>query len=580
MASAKFLSEFSPVSTVEWDHAIRKSLDGTKDPEKLIWHPEEGLSVRPCYRAEDLKDLTFLEAGPGEFPYVRGTRTVGDWRIREEIDAADPEEANRFAVEAIGAGADEIAFNGAAISNQATMAQLLANFKGTSVRFHGLDPQSVPIVAEWFRAHPHGGHVSADIDALAAPRYSAELSSALPGSRLLTISAEQYEEEGLGAIEQLAFTLSAGVEFVDAMLELGVSITRATEAIIFSFAIGPRFFIEIAKLRAFRLVWARAVDGFGGNAESAKAVIYARTAHWNETIYDPQVNTLRATTEAMSAIVGGADSIAVTPFDECYRKPDGASRRLARNVQVVLKREANLMRVADPLGGAYAIEALTDSIATQAWHMFQAIEAAGGYCKAKADGMIERIIERRSADRDHSSSHRRLALTGTNRHALSSERALDRVECFQPHRNARVARKFEVMRLNTERAALKGKLPRIILAEFGNAKMRETRAQFAADFLACAGLGAEIRVFDSPAAMSEANADLIVLCSSDAEYLEFACELMPLLNGHECVPQIAVAGNPESAEDLKRIGVADFIHLGSNAVEVLTRLQQKLGIEG
>jgi methylmalonyl-CoA mutase len=580
MASTSLLSEFPPVRTADWERAIRAAAAGSNAGEKLRWHPEEGLEVKPYYRAEDLDDLTFLKASPGAFPYVRGRRSTGGWRIREEVFARTAEEANRIAVDAVAAGAEEIAFHGVSIASQAELALLLGDLKQVPVRFCGSDPLSARTVGEWLGIHPHGAEISAEMDPLADPSFSAELCGIAPGLRLFTISADDHEERGAGAIAQIAFALSAGVESIDALAERGVSVGRAAKALGFSFAIGPHFLVEIAKLRAFRLTWARAVESFGGDAESARSMVYVRTAHWNETVYDPHVNVLRATTEAMSAVLGGADSISVTPFDACYREPDEASRRLARNVQLILKCEAEFARVADPLGGAYAVEALTNKIATEAWKIFQDVEAAGGYRKAKVDGSFQSIMERNFVDREASVNSRRLVLTGTNRFANANEKLSGPVVGRRVKAREGAARDFEEIRFRTERAAANGDLPEILIAEFGDAKMSGARAQFANDFLACAGLRGKALHVRSPLEVAESNAGLIVLCSSDSEYPPFADSLTKMLAERASRAQLAIAGKPSCLNELKKSDVAEFIHLGCNAVEVLERIQHKLGIEG
>ncbi len=151
------------------------------------------------------------------------------------------------------------------------------------------------------------------------------------------------------------------------MQSRNVEMERAAASIAFSFAIGANYFFQIAKFRAFRTLWATVLESFGGTAESARARIHARTSRWNKTIYDPHVNVLRATTEAMSAVLGGVDSVTVAPFDESYKAPDEASRRLARNTQIILKHEALLSRVADPGAGSYCLEVITDFIAREGW---------------------------------------------------------------------------------------------------------------------------------------------------------------------------------------------------------------------
>lgn len=580
MEIAALLSDFPSIQTEEWERAIRDSVAGPDYPAKLIWHPEEGLAVKPYYRAEDTAALKFLDAAPGEFPYVRGIRPAYDWRIREEINGSDLEHANKLAVEAVACGAEEIAFRSPRIENKSDVALLVANLNEIPVHFQSVNRESMQLISAVFRDRAHGASVSADFDPLSDVEFSSELLELnRTGTRLFTISGERYEEHGAGATEQIAFTLSAAVEFLDEVIETGVGIDCAAGNLHFALAIGPEFYIQIAKLRAFRMVWAQVVESFGGSAESAKATIYTRTARWNQTIYDPEVNALRATTEAISAVLGGADSVALTPFDECYREPDAASRRLARNTQLILKEEAGLGRVADPLGGAYLIEVLTHAIATRAWKLFQELESAGGYRKAITDGVIDSVLKNRALSRKDSTNYRRLTLTGTNRFARTTEKICNDLD---PSREfeLRAARDFEEIRLRTERAASRRALPTILLAKFGDAKMSSARAQFAADFLACAGLPTDGQSFASPLEVSKAAADLIVLCSSDSEYLQFAEELMPMLKQRGSNARVVIAGNPSTIDQLRQLGIIEFIHLRSNAVKLLARLQKLLGIEG
>jgi methylmalonyl-CoA mutase len=213
----------------------------------------------------------------------------------------------------------------------------------------------------------------------------------------LHLDGEEFEEAGATAVEEVGFTLAAGVDFLAEMQSRGVEIDRAAAALAFSFAIGANYFFQIAKFRAFRMLWARAVESFGGTIESARARIHARTSRWNETIYDPHVNILRATTEAMSAVLGGADSVTVAPFDECYKTPDEASRRLARNTQIILKREALLSQSRIRAQARTAWKSSPISLLAKGWKAMQEIEAAGGYQEGcQADGqMLRRALENR-----------------------------------------------------------------------------------------------------------------------------------------------------------------------------------------
>jgi methylmalonyl-CoA mutase len=581
MSTSTFLSEFPPVCTEVWEQAIREDLKGADYAEKLIWRTPEGIDVKPYYRAEDLEGLAFLEAAPGEFPYVRGTRSTGGWRIREEIDAVDPEEANAAARCAVAAGAEEIAFCGAAIQNSSDLGILLANLGEIPVHFQKVDHRIVDLLIERLARRQNAAAISTSLDGSANLDASADLLARTPATLVpFTISVEELQDNGATAVDEVGFALGAGVDFLAGMKERCLAANRVADSVTFSFAMGPDFYMQIAKLRAFRMVWAQALETFGAAREHAKARVYARTARWNRTLYDPHANMLRATTEAIAAIIGGADSIYAAPFDACYKEPDEFSRRLARNTQLILKQESFLARVADPGGGSYLLERLTDAIASKAWKLLQDIEAVGGYRKANEAGAIARTLEERRAARDKAVTSRRRVLTGANRFADASDRALDRINSMQQPGPRRAAEPFEQLRLRTERHAIEtGKTPCVLLAEIGDAKMRSARSAFAADFLACAGFDIRTERFDDARDIAPANADVIVLCSSDAEYLALATVLLPELKARGVAAPVIVAGNPETSGQLKDAGVSDFVHLRSNPIDLLTKLQRHLGIK-
>lgn len=396
MAVPLLLSEFPAVSTEAWERAIREDLEGAGYAETMIWHTPEGFAVKPFYRAEDVAGLAWMDAMPGDFPYVRGIHATGGWRIREEIDAVDPEEANRAACLAVAAGSEEIAFCRAEIENLSDVGILLANLGEIPLRFENASDAAVWLLIERMKKRHHAAGISADLDWSADPEGSAYLIADCPYALVpFTIRAEGFHEKGATAVEEVGFSLAAGIDFVAQMQDRGLSADRVAASVIFSFAMGTDFFMQVAKLRTFRMVWAQALVNLGGTPEHARARIYARTSCNGPASEDPHMNTLRGTTEAMSAIVGGAESIYVAP-DAGNRDADEGGRRLARNTQLILKQEAFLASVADPVGGSYSVEVLTDRIARNAWNLMQEIEAAGGYRKACA--MIARRLEPRPAE--------------------------------------------------------------------------------------------------------------------------------------------------------------------------------------
>jgi len=383
MPTESLLADFPPVTTDEWEAAIHRDLKGDDYASRLIWHAEEGISVKPYYRAEDLHGSTALDSAP--FPLARYASTTSGWRIREEVNQVDPEEANHAAREAVAAGAEEIAFTRAAIAGPSDPALLLANLAEIPVHFERVDAHGIHLLIDRLGkvAAPHSASLSADLDPFADLDESFDLLSNRPTCLApFVLHAEQFQESGATSAEELGWTLAAAVDFLAEMQQRGLSPEDVAGSITFSFALGPHIFIQIAKLRAFRLLWAQALQAFDVAPEHAPARIHARTAHWNRTAQDPHTNILRGTTECVSAILGGADSVYVAPFDECCAEPNEASRRLARNIQLILKHEALFARVVDPGAGSYCLEVLTDSICSEAWTLLQEIEAGGGYHKA------------------------------------------------------------------------------------------------------------------------------------------------------------------------------------------------------
>ena len=574
------LEEFLPVSTEEWEAAIARDLKGADYEKRLIWRSDEGLAVKPYYRADDLHDLAFMDVAPGTFPYRRGTRTTGDWRIREKIDAVDAATENREACAAVAGGAEEIAFTGFLVEGRADLDVLLATLDEIPIHFEDADEALVKLLVEKLRAGSRVARTSTGCDALAYVDFAAEAIHGIPDGFIpFTIHGDVFEEAGATAAEEVGFTLAAGVDFLDEMKEHEVDAGRAAAALEFSFAMGSNYFFQIAKLRAFRIVWARAVESFGGARAKARAHIAARTSQWNKTLYDPHVNILRATTETMAAVLGGADSVIVAPFDACYKLPDEASRRLARNTQLLLRHEACMGRATDAAGGSYYVEAVTDFLASEGWKIMQGIEARGGFRKAKEDGAIAAALDRSLAAREKAVALRRRIFVGTNQFANPAERALDRCEAGLICETKRGTQPYEELRLRTERSIAAGGLkPTVLLAEVGDVKLRAARSNFATNFFACAGFETVTRRFRKPTEIATAEGDLIVLCSADKEYAAIAAELIPKLRAMGRETPVIVAGNPEDAAALVEAGVADFVHARSDPVEVLTKWQERLGM--
>jgi len=358
-------------------------------------------------------------------------------------------------------------------------------------------------------------------------------------------------------------------------------------------AIGPDYFMEIAKLRAARYLWAKIIEVYEPECKiEAKMRIHSITSDYNQTIYDPYVNMLRSTTEAMSAVLGGTDSLSVLPFNIQFDEANPFSERIARNQQIVLKKESYLDKVADPSAGSYFIENLTNSIIDETWALFLKVEEKGGYFKAFEQGFIQSQINETVQKRNDNLANRREILLGTNQYANTKEKAKEIIKTTpkkagigqstkskiaEPIVQCRNAEGFEKLRFATENAA---KTPKVFLFTYGNLAMRKARAGFASNFFACAGfdlidhLGYPT-IAEGIETAKKSGAEIVVICSSDDEYPVITKEIVEGLKGKI----IVIAGYPkDSMEQLQSLGIKHFIHVKSNVLETLKSFQKELGI--
>ena len=316
-----------------------------------------------------------------------------------------------------------------------------------------------------------------------------------------------------------------------------------------------------------------------------KMRIHAETSEFNKTIFDANVNMLRTQTEAMSASLGGVHSMTVLPFDSIYNQPDDFSERIARNQQLLLKEESNFDKVSDPSAGSYYIETLTSEIASQAWKLFLETEENGGLLEAIKAGKVQQAIKATSTQRLKNVSSRREVLLGTNQFPNFTEvsggkkaikgakdKNQDEIETLVP---VRAAQEFENLRFATDVAS---KRPKVFMLTIGNLAMRLARAQFSSNFFACAGyevidnLGFTTVESGVEAAMA-AKADIVVICSSDDEYVEYAIPAFKALNGRA---MFVVAGAPACMDELKTAGIENFIHVRVNVLDTLKEFNAKL----
>lgn len=624
----KLFTDFPAISTEEWMAKITADLKGADFEKKLVWKTDEGFKVNPFYRNENIEGLKTVDVLPGEFPYVRGTKKDNDWYVRQDITVVDFKAANAKALEVLNKGITSLGFiiKGDDV-NAENIKTLLNDICPEAVELnfstcHRKSLELVKILADYLKSKDVDllkcfGSVNYDpfktilkkgVDNAGWVKQAAEIVTAaatLPRFRVLNVNANKLNNAGAYIYQELGYALANGNEILSKLVEAGLDTALVAKKIKFNFGIGANYFMEIAKFRAARWLWAEIVAAYNPLCKhecpnksedgicrcASKIYMHAETSTYNMTVFDAHVNLLRSQTEAMSASIAGVNSLTVLPFDEPFKDSDNFSERIARNQQLLLKEECHFDKITDPSAGSYYIENLTVSIADQAWKLFLEIDENGFYEALKA-GVVQGAIKASSDNRFKSLATRREILLGTNQYPNFSETAGNKIvkdgcSCgcstdssaaqFQPLPNTRLAADFEKLRLATEKS---GKTPVVFMLTIGSLAMRLARSQFSSNFFACAGykvidnLGFQT-VEEGVKAAREKKADIIVLCSSDDEYATLAPEAYNLVKGKE---QFVVAGAPACTDDLKAIGIENFVNVKSNVLETLKKFNAVLGI--
>jgi len=622
------LADFPAISTEEWMAKINADLKGADFQKKLVWKTPEGFDVLPFYREENVENLQTLNSAPAKFPFVRGTKDNNDWLVRQDIDVESPIEANKKALDVLNKGVNSLGFY---IKKEDLSAkfieQLLSGIQAETVELNfticvSAAKELTKILVDYFQTNKYQladlqGSINFDpinkrlvkgkkmdinfITKLIVPLVKDAKN--LPSYRVVNVNAVSLSNAGAYSTQELGYALAWGVQYLNILIENGIDACSAAKSIKFNFGVGGNYFMEIAKFRAARLLWAKIIEQYHPECTcencncmvengltfcpcAAKMQIHAQTSLFNMTIFDAHVNLLRSQTEAMSASIAGVNSLTVTPFDVIYKSADEFSERIARNQQLLLKEESNFDKVVDASAGSYYIENLTISIAEQALKLFLETEEKG-FFNLVENGTIQAEISKTSNERLKNISSRRDILLGTNQFPNFTETATSKIDLTNndfccddgleklPH--IRAAQQFEELRLATERAA---KRPKAFMLTIGNLAMRLARAQFSCNFFACAGyevidnLGFNT-VEDGVTAAQKAGADIIVLCSSDDEYAEFAPTAFKAIADKQI---FVVAGAPACTEELQKLGIENFINVKTNVLEALKGYNEMLGI--
>lgn len=472
--SVNWLNDFEKPLTETWIEAVRKSVKDPKELEKLIWNTPNGFDLNPLYRQEDLSKLNISTPS--------GTL---DWDINQLIITDKIIAANQSALSALENGADAIYFKGTQIGSENEVNALLKNIRLDWTKVHfDFDESNVAwlfLYLDYLKTNSYNtseivGSVNYDplSELLVHGNYHYDeketesifnsvlqtVVKELPQFKIVNINAHLIRESGGNAVQEIAVALSMFVEYLEWAQnnELDQSIVWNQHQ--FNLSIGSEYFIELAKFRAFKILFEHIATAY--NKKNIRCQLHGINSSRNKTLYDPYNNLVRASCEAMSGAMGGCSAITIKPYDECYRLPDEFSYRLSRNIQILLKEEAKINKVLDPGAGSYYIEEITDKLITSAWNLFLKIQEKGGFVAAIKNKFIQQQVQVVGEKEQSDFIAGKRVLVGTNKYPNKSEvRKTDFTKVIHadisnpdkiaiPLKPVRLAEKIEIERLKLE----------------------------------------------------------------------------------------------------------------------------------
>jgi len=629
--------EFPITSYEQWKDEAIKSLKGGDFEKKLFTKTIEDIILKPIYNENDLKNNPLYNFQyPGIAPYNRGENPLGykanPWLIAQAIPYPDIKQFNTALQNDLANGQNAINIKVRGISNHHRQIKYgieLNNIDDFANAFENIDLTKYPIYfstddffydfSKLFQdflkkskidISKFEGNLGADIFgkllstgnlALSLNNYYKQIEELInqydnSNFGVINISGGIFLNAGANTVQELAYSFTEAIEYIKTLQLLDLDVDTIAPKIRFSFGISSNFFMEIAKLRAARIIWTKIIREFGGNEQSQKMFIHSQTSLRNKTKFNPWSNIMRNSTECLAAILGNSNSIEVGYFDFAYGYPSELSRRLARNTQLIYLNESHLLDTIDPAAGSYYLEELTNEICIKTWQKIQEIEANGGFFENIKSGNIQTEIQQTADNQIKDYHKRKLVLVGTNKYPLLNEKIPEGYIEYEYNEEApseqnnelnieqlkvlRFAEDFEKLRDNANAYKEKnGAYPSITLFNFGELSEFKPRNDFAGEYLAIGGF--EIKstpAFSTPSdAMKyllENPSNIITICSSDEKYVKIVPEFAQLVKKFKPLTYIILAGYPKEQIDLyKQFGVDDFIYLNSDVYETLLRIQ-------
>jgi len=616
---------FPPPKWEDWKKLVIDSLKGADYDKVMKKSTYEGIILNPIYRKEDIKDLRFAESEPGQLPYVRGNdpqKLIEEgWYVAQAQTISNLKELNENLKDELMRGLNMV--NLRLKHDDYPDGIRIRSSKDLETILDGIDLKAAPLFIQMDIDDPdllgfldeyitrQGGSLRDLIGCLgydptgefarkgylSMPLHDVwqkvsdsviDRANRSPGLRSFIIDGTVYEAAGASSAQELAMVLSTAIGYIQGLQNSGMDIDTIAKLFAVKLSLGSNFFMEIAKIRAFRLIWAEMMKAFGASPEVCKVWIHGKTAYSNKSTYDLYVNMLRTTTESFSGVIGGVDSLETDSFDGVVKQDNPFARRIARNQQLILGEEAHFSKVVDPAGGCYYIESLTAELAEIAWKIMQEIEAAGGMVRSLRSGKIHKMIEQVAQARIDAVHRRRDVFVGVNMYANPDDVAIAEYKPRTPDQSKaevsldngalpklRIVASFEDLRRR-----ISAKSPKIMLLNIGTVPEYKARADFASGFFQVGGytvLGDEAfaDADEAIAAVNASDADAFCICSTDENYVF----LVPKICSKIKSKTLILAGYPkDKVEEYKAAGIDLFIHIRANAYDTLKALAEKLEV--
>ena len=613
MSLKKMIKEKFPQQTnQDWEQNAEKALKG-KSLETLSRNTYENIKLKPLYSREDM-GTGALSQYPGLEDFRRGSYAAGylseKWKVAQKISASTSEELSDKLHAAINKGQTALAFEPELLKNPEKISAAVGELYDKYPFSVDAGPNQHLLIAGLSAVKGQekvSGYIAADPLAIAAAdslngrsidelyeNLNETVSVAavnLPSLKTIMVNSAIYHNGGANAVQELAFSLAAGVNHLQYFLEKGKSTEKMLSKMVFKFAVGSNFFMEIAKLRAARVLWGKVAEAYGADGDGKKMVISAETSFFTKSAYDSYVNMLRAGNEAFAAILGGVQYLHVSPFNDPEGSQTPFSERIARNTQLILREEAHLLKVSDPAGGSWYIEHLTNELISKSWELFLEIEEQGGMADALQSGWVQdqiiQVLEKKKKD-VHT---RKQSIIGTNIYANLDEKPLQiEMETVRNSRSdlktitqVRLSESFEGLRNLSERLKGKGIRPEAGLICLGALKDHKARADFISGFLAPGGVdavksGSVYNPEDAEAFIQKTNCRHYFICGSNELYDSMAVPLIKQLKEAFPSAEIYLAGLPEERkkDEYENAGIGGYIHVKSDCYETLLNMLNEM----